>query len=159
MPSGLLFDLLLIAALILVNAFFAAAEIALVSARRPRLRQLAEEGNRAARTVLRLVEEPARFLSTVQVGITIAGFFASAVGALSLVSALTDVLRAQPPPLGEWADPLALIIVTSLIAFASIVLGELVPRPSRSRPPTGWRCCWPVPSPCWPAWPARSWRC
>ncbi len=128
MPSGLLVDLLLIAALILVNAFFAAAEIALVSARRPRLRQLAEEGNRAARTVLRLVEEPARFLSTVQVGITIAGFFASAVGALSLVSALTGVLRALPPPLGEWAATLALIIVTSLIAFASIVLGELVPK-------------------------------
>jgi putative hemolysin len=126
--GGILTDLLLIVALILLNAFFAAAEIALVSARRVRLRQLAEEGHPAARIALRLAENPARFLSTVQIGITLAGFFASAVGALSLVSALTGVLATLPAPLGDAAGAIALIVVTTTISFVSLVLGELAPK-------------------------------
>jgi putative hemolysin len=128
MTSALLLNILLILVLILVNSFFAAAEIALVSARRPRMQQLAEDGNPAARTVLRLVEEPARFLSTIQVGITLAGFFASAVGAIALSAALGAALAGLPGPLGAAADTLALVIITLIISFASIVLGELVPK-------------------------------
>jgi putative hemolysin len=126
--GGILTDLILILALVVVNAFFAGAEIALVSARRVRLRQLAEDGNRAARVVLRLVETPARFLSTIQIGITLAGFFASAIGALSLVAALTNVLSglAFLPP--SWAGGLAVVIVTTAISFISLIFGELVPK-------------------------------
>jgi len=126
--GGILTDLLLIAALIVLNAFFAAAEIALVSARRVRLRQLADEGNRAARAALRLAENPARFLSTVQVGITLAGMFASAIGALSLVAALTGVLTSLPGPLGEAAGAIALVLVTVAISFVSLIVGELAPK-------------------------------
>ena len=128
MAFGFLGDLLIIGALILMNAFFAGAEIALVSASRPRLRQLAEDGNQSARAVLRLVENPTHFLSTVQVGITIAGFFASAVGAVSLVAVLTGTFENAFGPMAGFANTAALIVVTSLIAFASIVLGELVPK-------------------------------
>jgi putative hemolysin len=81
--GGIITDIVLIGVLLLINAFLAAAEIALVSARRPRLRQLAEEGNRAAQTALNLAETPAFFLATIQIGITVAGFFTSAVGAVS----------------------------------------------------------------------------
>ncbi|MCC6629855.1 MAG: HlyC/CorC family transporter [Chloroflexi bacterium] len=124
----MLTDLILILVLVIVNAFFAAAEIALVSARRVRLRQLADDGHRAARVVLRLVETPARFLSTIQIGITLAGFFASAVGALSLVAALTSVLSSLAflPP--AWAGGLAVVIVTIAISFISLIFGELVPK-------------------------------
>jgi putative hemolysin len=126
--GGLFWDIVLIIALILLNAFFAAAEIALVSARRVRLRQLATEGNSAARTALRLAENPTHFLSTVQIGITVAGFLASAIGALSLVAALTDVLARLPGPLAGAANAIALVVVTVLLSFVSLILGELAPK-------------------------------
>ena len=97
MPGGILTDLLLIALLLLVNAFFAAAEIALASARTVRLEQQAAAGSAAARTALELATEPARFLSTVQVGITLAAFFTSAVGAASLAGALAARRRPARP--------------------------------------------------------------
>lgn len=123
----LLGQLLVIAALLAVNAYFAAAEIAVVSVRRAYFQALAEEGNAAARSVLRLLEEPSRLLSTIQVGVTLATFFTSAVGAVSLATPLAQLL-ARLPLTEQQAAALALIIVTAGLSFVSIVLGELVPK-------------------------------
>ncbi|PZN08042.1 MAG: HlyC/CorC family transporter, partial [Bacillota bacterium] len=90
-------DIALIVTLILLNAFFAASEIAVISARDVRIRQLAEEGNRAAAVLQRLMGDPSRFLATIQVGITLAGFLASASAAVSLAR-----------PLAGWLETLGL---------------------------------------------------
>ena len=78
-------ELAIIVILLLFNAVLAASELAIVSARKPRLRTMADDGIEAARRVLAIQEQPTRFLAAIQVGITLAGFFASAVGAVSLV--------------------------------------------------------------------------
>jgi putative hemolysin len=100
-----------------------------VSANRIRLGRLAEEGDRRARRALALARDPGRFLATVQVGITLAGFFASAVGAVSAAAYLAEVLRAVPiTAVSENATTVAVAVTTSVIAFLSIILGELVPK-------------------------------
>jgi putative hemolysin len=122
-------QLVVVALLILLNAFFAAAEIAIVSANRIRLGRLADDGDRRARRALALVKEPGKFLATVQVGITLAGFFASAVGAVSAAELLGNVLRAAPSPLlYENATIISVAATTSVIAFLSLILGELTPK-------------------------------
>ncbi|GBD16015.1 Magnesium and cobalt efflux protein CorC [bacterium HR26] len=122
-------ELLLIVLLLGFNAFLAASEIAIVSARRSQLRAWAEEGSAAAERVLRLVEDPARMLSTIQVGITLAGFFTSAIGAVTLVRVVAAGLSALSPPLSEaQLTGLALVLVTTALSFLSIVFGELVPK-------------------------------
>ncbi|MDW7982461.1 MAG: hemolysin family protein [Thermomicrobium sp.] len=123
----LLGELLLIVALLAVNGFFAAAEIAIVSVRRAQLQSLAEGGHAAARSVLRLLEEPSRLLSAIQVGVTLATFFTSALGAVSLAAPLAQLL-ARVPLLEREAAAMALVTVTAGLSFASIVVGELVPK-------------------------------
>jgi putative hemolysin len=122
-------QLVLIAALVATNAFFAAAEIAVVSANRLRLRRLAEDGDRRASQALRLASESGRFLATVQIGVTLSGFLASAVGAISVATALAGLLRAVPVPfIAEQADGLAVLVVTIAIALLTLILGELLPK-------------------------------
>ena len=113
--------------LILLNAFFAASELAIVTTRKTRIKQLADDGSRRARAVLRLSDNPSRFLATIQVGVTLTGFFASAFGAVSLVSALEATLRSVSF-LAPAASTLAFIIVTVVIAFITLIFGELVPK-------------------------------
>jgi len=123
----LLGEVLVILALLAVNGALAAAEIAVVSVRRAHLHALAEEGSVAARHVLRLLEEPSRLLATIQVGVTLATFFTSAVGAVSLAQPLAALLsRLWLGP--QEASAVALVIVTVGLSFTSIVLGELVPK-------------------------------
>ncbi|HEY7030206.1 MAG TPA: hemolysin family protein [Thermomicrobiales bacterium] len=122
-------EIAIIVVLLALNAFLAASEIAIVSSRKARLRALADDGNRAARRVLALVESPGGFLATIQVGITLAGFFASAVGAVSLVKVVEDWLEATSIGwLADNAKGIALVLVTAVLSFLSIVLGELVPK-------------------------------
>jgi putative hemolysin len=123
-------ELAVIAALIVLNALFAAAEIAIVSVRRSRLRHLVEEEHdRAAVTVQRLLDQPARFLATIQVAVTLSGFFASAVGAVSLVVVMTAWLSSQPLPwIASNAYGIAFVVVTLFISFITLVFGELVPK-------------------------------
>jgi putative hemolysin len=120
----------LIAALILLNAFFAAAEIAIVSVRRTRIRQLVEEDrNPAARAVARLIDKPGRFLATIQVGVTLAGFFASAVGAVSLAVVLAAWLSTVPVAfISANSYGIAFVLVTVTLSFLTLVLGELAPK-------------------------------
>jgi putative hemolysin len=122
-------DLLIVLVLILVGGVFAAAEIALLTVRRTRLDQLAEEGKRGAQTAQRLVDDPQRFLATIQVAITFLGFLASAIGAVAFSAVIADAIAAIPlPPIQSAADTIAFILVTLLIALTSIIAGELVPK-------------------------------
>lgn len=117
----------LLGGLILLNAFFAAGEIAVVSSRPVRIRQLAEQGNRSAQALLRLMEDHSRFLATIQVGITLAGFLASASAAVGLSDDFGLYLQSLgiSPALAETG---ALFVVTLILAYTTLVLGELVPK-------------------------------
>jgi putative hemolysin len=121
-------DLAVVVILILVGGFFAASEIALITVKRHRLSQLADDGNRAARTAQRLTEDPSRFLATIQIAITFLGFLAGAVGAVAFSDALGDLLEGIPGIDPGTADTIAFVVVTLVIALASIVIGELVPK-------------------------------
>lgn len=118
-------DFVLIVILMLANGFFAASEIAVVSARRGRLQQRAEEGNTGAQIALKLANEPNRFLATVQVGITLISTFAAAFGGDVLAEPLGAALE---PSVGEYAHTIALVLVVLLITYLSLILGELVPK-------------------------------
>jgi len=120
-------DIFIILALILLNGIFSLAELAVVSARRLRLERMALEGDRGAAEAIRLAEDPSRFLSTVQVGITLIGIFNGAFGEASLVARLTPALSGAGVE-DAYARPIALAIVVMAITFVSIVLGELVPK-------------------------------
>ncbi|HEX6292385.1 MAG TPA: hemolysin family protein [Herpetosiphonaceae bacterium] len=115
----------LIVLLMIANGFFAASEIAVVSARRGRLQQRAEEGSTGAQTALDLAHEPNRFLATVQVGITLIGTFAAAFGGDVLSDPLSEALE---PFAGAYAHPIALTLVVLLLTYLSLILGELVPK-------------------------------
>jgi len=125
--TGPIVELAVIALLVLFNAIFAATELALVTARRGRLDQLEEEGNRRAGRVRRLKEHPARFLAVVQVGITFVGFLAAAFAGASLSDGLEALLEGLPA-VTPYAASLALIIVTALLTIFTIIFGELVPK-------------------------------
>lgn len=120
-------QVLIILVLVLANGVLAMAEIAIVSVRKVRLRHRAEEGDEKAAKVLALAEEPTRFLSTVQVGITLIGIFAGAFGGATLAGALALELR-QFEPLAPYADQIALVLVVVAITYLSLVFGELVPK-------------------------------
>ena len=120
-------DIIIILVLILLNGIFAMSELSVVSAKRLRLEKMASDGSGGARTAIKLADDPSRFLSTVQVGITLISIFNGAFGEASLVARFTPSLAAMGVP-QEWARPAALTIVVIGITFASIVLGELVPK-------------------------------
>ncbi len=120
-------EILIIFLLIVLNGVFALSEIAVVSSKKPRLQQRANEGDLRAKRALELAANPNLFLSTVQVGITLIGVLAGAVGGATLGDQLAPLI-AQIPLLEPYATSLALFIVVLLITYFSIVLGELVPK-------------------------------
>lgn len=119
-------QILLILLLILANGLFAMSEIAIVSARRVRLQQRAENGDAGAQRALDLAANPNRFLSSVQIGITLIGIFAGAYGGATLAAPLTELLSNTSA--ARYAHQLALAIVVATITFLSLVVGELVPK-------------------------------
>ena len=122
-------DLLIVAALILTSGFFAASELSLITVKRHRLAQLAEEGSRAAIVAQRLTADPSRFLATIQVALTFLGFLASAVGAVSFSGAIAEPIRLIPfTAIQNAAAGIAFILTTLLIALVTIVVGELAPK-------------------------------
>jgi putative hemolysin len=121
-------DLAVVVLLIFIGGFFAASEMALITVKRYRLQQLSEDGRRSATVAERLIEDPSRFLATIQIAITFLGFLSGAVGAVAFSGGLGNVL-AQIPGLSDGAaDTIAFIVVTLVIAMASIIVGELVPK-------------------------------
>jgi putative hemolysin len=120
-------EIAIILVLILANGFFAASELAMVSARRGRLELLAASGDTRAQRALQLAENPDHFLATVQVGNSFIGTFAAAFGGARIGDILT-LWFASFPVLAPYADSIALGIVVVLITYLSLVLGELVPK-------------------------------
>jgi putative hemolysin len=121
-------DLLVVVLLILLGGFFAASEIALITVRRSRLSQLADDGSASARVAHRLTADPSRFLATIQLAITFLGFLASAAGALALSDGLAAIVEPLPLIDAAAANTIAFIVITLLIALTSIIVGELVPK-------------------------------
>jgi putative hemolysin len=121
--------------LIALNGFFAMAEMAVVSARKARLQHAADLGRDGARLALELKRDPGRFLSTVQIGITVIGVLASVYGGATLADTLTQVLETLPDPVGLYAKSISFAVVVILISYFTLILGELVPkRLALSRP-------------------------
>jgi putative hemolysin len=125
---SVLFECGIVLLLVLLNAFFAMSELAIVSSRRPRLQKLAERGHRGAKLALKLSEDPTQFLSAVQIGITLIGIIAGAYSGATLADPFADYLGETFPFLGPMADDAALVIVVSIITYLSLVVGELVPK-------------------------------
>lgn len=120
-------ELLVLAMLIVLNGAFAMSEMAVVSSRKARLQQWADEGRPGAKTALALAEDPSNFLSTIQVGITVIGITSGAFGEATLAKDLAEWL-AQWPSLAPRAEILAIAVVVAGITVASLVIGELVPK-------------------------------
>lgn len=146
-----------VAIFILIGAFFAAAEIALVSLRESQMERLSARGRRG-RILAALASQPNRYLAAVQVGVTLAGFVSAGFGAAQIAPALAERLVAW-----GWSDGLAstvsFIVVTILIAYVSLVIGELVPKRLALQGQSRSRSSWRPPSRQWPGWRARSSGC
>jgi putative hemolysin len=125
--GGIGTEIVIILLLLVANGIFAMSEIAVVAARKIRLQQRAEEGDHRARAALELARNPAQFLSTVQVGITLVGVLAGAYGGVTIAGNLAAWL-ATMPALAPYAETLALGIVVAAITLLSLVIGELVPK-------------------------------
>lgn len=130
--STILQQLLLQFILIAINAFFAATEIAVISINEKKVRSQAEDGDKKAAKLLSIVEDPTRFLSTIQVGITLAGFLGSAFAADSfgemLANAIISGIENPSPSLVSLLETLSVILVTLILSYFTLVLGELVPK-------------------------------
>lgn len=114
--------------LILINGVFALSEFAIVSSRKARLRTEADKGNSAARTALALTDDPDRFLSTVQIGITLVGISSGAVGGSAIAGSIGEWLTTVAPSLEPYANQIGFAIIVSLTTYLSLVIGELVPK-------------------------------
>lgn len=124
-PMSLVSQFILILVLTLLNAFFASAEMAIVSVNRNRIKMLADDGNKKASLLVDLLEEPNKFLSTIQVGITLAGFFSSA----SAATGISEVIGASLSQLGiPYAQSISLVVITIILSYFTLVFGELVPK-------------------------------
>ncbi|AEB44174.1 hemolysin family protein [Micromonospora maris] len=126
-------QLALVAVLIVINAIFAGSELALVSLRDSQIQRLARS-SRAGQVLARLARDPNRFLATIQIGITLAGFLASAAAAVSLARPLTPLLEV----LGRAAEPVAIVLVTLVLTFVTLVFGELAPKRIAMQIPERW---------------------
>ncbi len=113
--------------LILINAFFAATEIAVISLNTTKLRKMADDGDKYAPRLLKMAENPSGFLSTIQIGITLAGFLGSAFAADNLAVYISPLFLEIGVPAGI-ANTLAVIIITLIISFFTLIFGELVPK-------------------------------
>jgi putative hemolysin len=122
-------EIVIILLLVLLNGFFAGAEIAILTARRGRLEQLAKLGDRGAKLALLLSGDPGRFLSTIQVGITFVGTLAAAFAGAELSDDLTAWLKTSHWAMFQrYASPISITLITVTVGFVSLVLGELVPK-------------------------------
>ena len=129
--SQIIQQLILQLALILLNAFFAATEIAVISLNEKKVKARAEDGDRKAVKMLKMIEEPTRFLSTIQIGITLAGFLASAFAADNFAEKLSGFFVSTfdiPAGYSGAVNTVAVIVITLILSFFTLVLGELVPK-------------------------------
>lgn len=124
-PSKILMELFLIFILIIINAFFAASEMAIVSLNKTKINLLASEGDEKAVLINKLLEEPSRFLATIQVGITLTGFLASAFAATSISKYVTKLFESMNI---YGSEQISVVVITILMSYLTLVLGELFPK-------------------------------
>lgn len=129
--GNIIVKLVILLVLILVNAFFAMSELAIISLNDNKIDKMAEDGNKKAKKIVKLTESSSKFLSTIQIGVTLAGFLTSASASTTFASMITDALRGTVVynALGEGLiNGIAVVIVTIIMSYFSLVLGELVPK-------------------------------
>lgn len=114
--------------LILINAFFAGSEIAIIQVNDNKVNKMAEEGNKKAKQLLKLVAEPSSFLATIQVGVTISAYLSSAVAADTFADPITAALAPHIPLPVSILKLIAVVVITVILSYFSLVLGELVPK-------------------------------
>ena len=122
-------QLIILIILIALNAFFAAAEIAFISLNDARIEKQAKEGNKKAKQIEKMIKSPSKFLATIQIGITLAGFLSSAFASDAFAEKLAPVLYQVIPviSLGVWKS-VSIIIITIILSFFTLIFGELVPK-------------------------------
>ncbi|MBD2520837.1 HlyC/CorC family transporter [Nostoc sp. FACHB-973] len=125
--SSITFEILIILVLIIANGIFSMSEMAIVSARKVRLQQLANQGDAKARVALKLAESPNHFLSTIQVGISLIGILTGAFGGATIANRLAVYVRLVPL-LAPYSEPISFGIVVLIITYLSLIVGELVPK-------------------------------
>ncbi len=129
METNLWLEIFIIIVLILLNGFFAAAEIALISVRRSRLKELAQGGNRKAGIILNILEDPSRLFATIQIGVTFVGFLAAAIAAVSTYKILAEWISRLPIWfISSNSQPIAVALVTVIISLVTLIFGELAPK-------------------------------
>ena len=128
-PGSIIFKLVLLFLLILVNAFFAMSEIAIISLNDNMIDKLAEEGHKKAKLIKKLTENPSNFLSTIQIGVTLAGFLTSASASTTFAAMLTDAIMSVAPSLPRGViSGVSVVVITVIMSYFSLVLGELAPK-------------------------------
>ena len=121
--------IILLIILILVNGFFAAAEIAFISLNDAKIDMMSKDGNKKAKKIKKMIENPSKFLSTIQIGITLAGFLSSAFASEAFASEIAPILNNLIPVIGvEMWNNIAIILVTIVLSYFTLVFGELVPK-------------------------------
>jgi putative hemolysin len=125
--SSITFEIFIILVLIIANGVFSMSEMAIVSARKVRLQQLANQGNLNAMAALKLAESPNQFFSTIQIGITLIGILTGAFGGATLGTTLAGYVKLIPF-LAPYSQPISFAVVVMLITYLSLIIGELVPK-------------------------------
>lgn len=125
--GGLLFQFVLLGVLILCNAFFAASEMAIVSANDNKIKIMSDDGNKRAQLLIEMMSKPSRFLAAVQVGVTISGLLSSAIASESFTDKITKLLSATGVP-QSFLKALSLVVITLVLSYFTLVFGELVPK-------------------------------
>jgi putative hemolysin len=156
--NGVIFEILFILLLIVANGLLAMSEIAIVSARTIRLQQRLPPAAKGAEAALELAADPGRFLSTVQIGITLVGIFTGAFGGATLAGPLSGFLS-QFDSLARYSTPLAIAIVVMAITYLSLVIGELVPKQIALNNPERAASLVAIPMAASRAWPGRWCAC
>ena len=125
----MIYQILILAILILINAYFAASEIAFISLNDTKVSKQAKEGNKKAKRIEKMLKNPSKFLATIQIGITLAGFLSSAFASDAFADDLAPILNSWFPIISQdiWRG-IAIVIITIILSFFTLVLGELVPK-------------------------------
>lgn len=127
--NHVIIEIAIVVALILLNGFFSGTEMALISLRRTRIKQLVKEGNKSAKIIERLQEEPEKFLATIQIGITLISVIASAFAGATIAETIAPLLQTSNwPVIANNAESISLILIIIFITYFSLILGELVPK-------------------------------
>ena len=121
-------QILILVVLIALNAFFAASEIAFISLNDNKIEKQAKEGNKRAQQIAKMLESPSKFLATIQIGITLAGFLSSAFASDTFAGKLAPILNnIIPIGISAWQN-ISIIIITIILSFFTLIFGELVPK-------------------------------